>query len=163
MTEDQAPYELPVLRLKSLQIKEVKIKKEPATRVTVAWERQMPDGSWDAMRYGSVREPQAAFWKALSRLVPPAIAVLELPVVAASVDRDGIAIEVVGIKMSYDDEENQIATTILSKPTISGPALLETPALPASGDYEHLQATDYHQALLAVQAEALQFAANISG
>lgn len=155
MTEDQAPYELPVLRLKSLHIKEVKVKKEPAIRITVAWEKQMPDGSWDAMRYGSVREPQADLWTALCGLFPNAWAVTQLTQGIGNVG------SVVGVKMSYDDDGQQTATVLLRMLTNAGPVLIETPALPAAGDYEYLQTADYHQALLAVQAEALQFAANI--
>lgn len=153
MTEDQAEYTPVQIRLKSVVLKDVKVKKEPAIRVTVKWEKMRDDGSWGAMGYASTREPQMDFWTAIEDLLPHALLLLELPTDYSK------NCGVTAVKMSYDEDGNQIATTLVRKLTASGECKLETSDLPASGDYQTFQTQDYHMALLAVEAEALQFAA----
>ena len=156
MTEDSAPYDLPARRLLSVAVKDVKVKKEPALRITVTWEQQREDGEWDKFRFASTQEPRHTFWPAMSSVTPHALSVLNL---GADYVDNAMA---VSVKLSYDDDDHMIASAKVRKLTIAGEGFLETPAVAKDGDYESFLAPDYAEVLEDLQKEALAFANGVT-
>ena len=153
MSEPVAPYGPEVLRLCSVTLKSVTVKKEPAIRITVKWE-QLTEEGWDKHQYGSTRDARSAFWNKINDLAP---FVLQMQ----GLSRD-LGPTVTEVKQTYDDEDNMIATLKAGLPGPFGSGILETPAVAQSGGYEVLQPPEYTAALEAFGKEALAYATGVA-
>lgn len=153
MTEERAPYVGSILRLRSLTIKQVKVKKEQVTKISVKWEQQQQDESYEGHSYWSYREPTSGFWGALAGLLPHFQSILRLPS-----DYQNLAVE--KITVTYDEDDHMIAKVTCQKHIQEGVCTLETPAIAEAGDYEYLMPDAYRAALDHAAAFAISYAHN---
>ena len=147
--EPIGPYSAHPRRVKSITIKDVKVNKEPAIRIAVAWEEQREDLEWDGHRYQSTNAPaREEFWRKLDALVTHALQLLHLP----ETYRDNVGVVKVGF--TYDGDST-IAEVHCRKLLTEGSGAFVTPKMADTGDYLVFQTAEYRAALMDVQAGAL--------
>jgi len=150
VTQEQAPYEVTTTRILSVVIEEVKVKKEPATKITVKWEQLQPNRSWEGHSYWSCREPHPSFWDSLHEMLPHVREVMRLP-------DDYANLAVSKIVLTYDDDGCMTAKTTCVKNIKEGAGVIETPAIPEDGDEFVLMSEGYRDAVDKATIWAMQF------